>query len=68
MKAQNRRAPDACRRPGAQGCVFRAVDTEDNTGALTAVQAARLLRQFKVSEAVALTIAELAFSTGRTSR
>ncbi len=45
--------------------VFRAVDTEDNTGALTAVQAARLIRQFKLSETLARTVAELAFANGR---
>ncbi len=43
-------------------------DTLDKTPPLTAIQASRLLQRFKVSEAVALTIAELAFETGRASR
>ena len=64
----NEKAPGAGRRTRTPKGVFLAVDTSDHTVPLTAVQAARLLRQFNVSESLALTIAELAFSTARTSR
>ncbi len=68
MEAKNREAPGAARRSGAPECVFLAVDTPDDTPPLTAIQATRLLRQFKVSEAVAQTLAELVFETWRASR
>lgn len=40
-------------------------DILDNTATIRAVQATRLLQQIKVSQAVALTLAELAFQNGR---
>jgi hypothetical protein len=47
--------------------VCSAADSSENT-TLVAIQATRLLRRFKVSDAVALTIAELAFENGRSMR
>jgi hypothetical protein len=53
------------RRTRVPRCVCLAADTSDHTAPLTAVQAARLLRKFKASEAVAQTLAELVFANGR---
>jgi hypothetical protein len=61
----NGKAPGAGRRTRAQESSARSADILDITPPLVAIQAARLLRQFKVSQAVALTIAELAFESGR---
>jgi hypothetical protein len=61
----NGKAPGAGRRARAQELSACSADILDHTPNLLTVQAKRLLRQFKVSQAVALTIAELAFESGR---
>jgi hypothetical protein len=61
----NRKAVGAGRRATAQELSAWSADTLDNTPPLIAVQAARLLRRFNISDAVAQTIAELAFANGR---
>ncbi len=68
MTGKNRKAPGAVGRAGAPEGVFRAVDITEHTVTVRAVQAARLLQRIKVSQAVALTLAELVFSNGRATR
>jgi hypothetical protein len=65
---RNAETPGAGGRSGARRVSACSADISDNTPPLLAVQATRLLRQFKVSHAVALTIAELAFENGRAMR
>ncbi len=64
----NRKALGAARRTRAQEMSAWTADTLDNTPPLSAIQASRLQRQFKVSEAVAQTLAESVFETWRASR
>ncbi len=64
---QKAKAPGAVGRAGAPKDVFRAVDINEYTAPILAVQAARLLQRIKVSQAVALMLAELVFQHGRPS-
>lgn len=66
--SQKRETRRAVGRRRAPECVFLAVDTQDNATPLLTVQAARLLRRFSMSHALALRIAELAFEAVRAER
>lgn len=50
---------------GPLGCFSTKISSPENTEAATKVQAARLLRRFGLSPALATRIAELAFGNGR---
>ncbi len=52
----------------ASECVAWTADTSDNTENLIAVQSARLCRRFGISPALAVTVAELAFTTREAAR
>ncbi len=62
---KNRKPRPLGRGRASEKSAWTADRTEDSTEALIGKQAARILRRFSVSPALAVTIAELAFQTTR---